>query len=385
MTDNEIIREAIELFAVQYFRTIEMSGNVLSIKQEKINYLSIDLKEISWDKNIEKLNLSLKKYLQEWAKLNISNFNDHVSISSLTIEYILPEEDGKNQNVSKLIKLFHIPQYLFNTSDHNSVKKYPVFVIKFLKIWHNIFLRNFIIAIVPTIILIVASIIKIQTDLKFQARLIKSYDYINIASGIIASFVLGFLINKVIAIRQDKLKYTKSIKKLSNKLTYFRNICYNFSRDHDYWSQSNPHIKSYEYARSISNKISFVDYYYPNMDDDIEYAKYKSFYNEDMSHSIVLLILQLHMMAGELFINSGLTFTKFPPNYIYTHEEMKRFKSYCIVNQIWYCSSEIKIFPETFLNSYNVKEIIEDINRIYPNNKIETLSNNKLKLHICPK
>lgn len=379
MTDIEKVREAIELFMVNYFDTIEMSGNVSYKTKDNINYIGIDLTKTKWDENLERLHNALTNYLSDWGKKNFANFNDYVSMSSLTIEYRLPEKDGANQNQSKHVKLFYLPPYYFRTKQENNEKPYPWILLKLLNIWHNILLRNTIITAVPTLALILISLYKIRCDYQFEERLVKSYDYVNIASGIIASFVLGYLINKVTSIRQDKLKYTRAIRVLSNKLTYFRNICFNLSRDHNLWSTTNPYYASYQHANSIKNHITFEEYRYPNYDDDIEYAKFKSFYNEKFSHSVVTLILQLHMMADETFRDSGLTYTKFPPNHIYTHDEMKQFVLFSDSNQIWYCCTETNVFPETFYPSYYSKLIIEDINRIYPKGKIKELSSDKLE------
>jgi len=379
MTDIEILREVIEIFAVQYFDTIEMSGTVKSIKKSNINYLSIDLTDVDWDKNLEKLNHTLTKYLKEWVQKNSSSFKDYVSISRLTIEYKLPEKDGANQNQSKHIKLFYLPSYYFKAAQNSEEKHRSWLSLKILIFWHNILLRNAVVVLLFTILLIILGVCRVLTDSEFGERLIKSYEYVNIASGIIASFVLGFLINKVIAIRQDKLRYTRAIRGLSNKLTYFRNICYNLIGDHIYWSKENPFYESYEYAISIKDDITFEEYIYPNYMDDIEYAKFKSFHKENMSRSVVSLVLQLYMMADDSFLDSGLTYTEFPPDYIYSHDELEKFYFFSDRNFIWYCSSDVKIFPNIFASSYRVKKIIEDINRIYPDNKIEELSRKRLE------
>lgn len=379
MTDIEIVREAIELFTVQYFDSIEMSGSVKSQNKENINYISIDLTSVKWDEDLDKLHQSLVKYIKDFGGKNLENFNDYISISRLTIEYILPVKGGVNQNQSKHVKLFSLPSYYYRTSQSSSNKVYSGLLLKFLIFWHKILLRNTVITLIPTVILIGIGIYKIHTDKGFHERLLKSYDYINIASGIIASFVLGFLITKVITIRQDKFKYTGAIRDFSNKLTYFRNICFNLTRDHIFWTREMPYYKSYEYANSIKHDITFEEYHYPNYDDNIKHAKFKSFYGEDVSHSAVLLVLQLHMMADDDFLHSGLTFTKFPPDYIYSHSEMENFIIFHDSNQIWYCCSEIKIFPNIFDTSYHVKKIIEDINRIYPESSIKNLSRGKLE------
>jgi hypothetical protein len=377
-SDINKVREAIELFAVHYFETIEMSGTVNAQKKDDINYFSIDLTNVKWDENIPKLHQSLSKYINEWGQKNISNFIDYISISRLTLEYVLPEKDGANQNQSRHLKLFYLPSYYYRASQKDG-KTYSKFVLGILIYWHNIFIRNAIITILATTIMILISLYMTNSNPEFRDRLVKSYDYINIASGIIASFVLGFLINKAITIRQDKLKYTKTIRNLSNKLTYFRNICFNLVRDHNFWRREEPFHESYEYANSIKHDITFEDYYYPDYDDAIKYAKYKSFYKENMWHSVVSLMLQLQMMADESFLDSGFTYTAFPLNYVYSHEEMERFIIFSDSNLIWYCSSETKIFPKTFYKSYRIQQIIEDINRIYPKGKIEELTSDKLE------
>lgn len=379
MTDIEIVRDAIEIFAVQYFDTIGMSGTVKAKRQENINYLSIDLTNTKWDEDLDKLHQSLFKYLPDWGKKNFANFQDYVAISGLTIEYLLPEKDGANQNQSKHINLFFLPSYYYKSNQQNNGKTYSGLLLKILIVWYNIFLRNTILVLIPTFFFIILSIYKIKTDSTFQERLTKSYDYINVASGIIASFVLGFLINKVNNIRQDKLKYTRTVKNLSNKLTYFRNICFNLVREHNFWTKEKPFFKSYEYANSIKHDITYEEYCYPDYDNGVKNAKFKSFYKEDMCHSVVSLVLQLQMIADDSFLDSGLSYTAFPPNHIYSHKEMQKFILFCESNKIWYCSSEAKIFPESFNSSYYIQQIVEDINRIYPKDKIKNLSSDKLE------
>lgn len=377
-TDIEKVSEVIELFLIYSFDTIEMAGSVTAKRKESINYFGIDLSSVKWDEDVDKLHRNLSKYLREWSQKNISNFSDYVSISRLTIEYKLPVKDGATRNQSRYLKLFYLPSYYFRTDGKNTNLR-SKFVLKVLTYWHNILIRNTFITIFVTGSLISVTLFLINKNADIGNRLIKSFEYLNIASGIIASFILGFLINKVISIRQDKLRYTKSIKDLSNKLTYFRNICFNLRRDHNFWSREKPFYKSYEYANSIKDDISFEDYYYPDYDDDIKYANYRSFYKEDLSHSIISLILQLHFMADETFLDSGLSYTDFPPDYIYSHNEMKKFILFYESNLIWYCSSEIKIFPETFYLSYYTQKIVDDVIRIYPNKKIENLTSKKLE------
>ncbi len=378
-TDIEIVRDAIELFVVQHFETIEMAGTVKTQKLENVNYFSIDLSNLEWDQDVDKLHLAITTYLKAWTQRNRTSFSNWISISLLTIEYLIPERDGMLQNKSRNIKLFYFPSYYYKSKNKGDRKVYPSVVIKILMFWRSVILRNIVLMAILTGILIILGIYKIQTDCQFKEGLTKSYDYINTASGIIASFVLGFLINKVTIIRQDKLKHTRAIRNLSNRLTYFRSVCYNLARDHNFWSPDNQYYESYQYANSIKHDITFEEYYYPNRDDTAEYAKYRSFYKEELSHNVIALVLQLHLMADDNFVDSGLSYTEFPKNYIYTMEEMDRFILFCEFNLIWYCSSELKIFPESFQNSYYPKEIIKDVNRIYPNETIETLTTSRLK------
>jgi hypothetical protein len=373
MTDNELIRDVIEFFLVQYFDTVEMSGNVESKILENINYFSVNLTEIGKEEDIDKIHKSLCNHLSNWIKVNGMVFNDYVAISNLTIEYLLPEKDNANQNQSKNINLFRIPDYYYA----NHIKKSKPLsrqVIWLLRIWYNIILRNTILVSVLTISLIFTSIWMNSLDSGFEARLAKSFDYVNIASGIIASFSLAFITSKVISLRSEKVNRTRKIKDLSNQLTYFRSICYNFSNDHSFWSSHNKFYNSYQHANSIKDKITFEDYRYPNYEDDIKYAKFKSHYREDFSNGVVTLILQLEMIAGRQFLNSGLTYTDFPPNYIYSLKEMENFLLFQDSNQIWYCSSEMKMFPDNFSSSYATKEILKDINRIYPEKEVKAFT-----------
>jgi hypothetical protein len=370
------VKEAIELFVVRHFDNIEMAGSVIALKVDDINYISIDLKEAKLDEGIDKLHKSLSDYLKEWGKINLSGFIDNISISRLTIEYLLPEKEGANQNVSKHFELFNVPSYYYRSSQ-NSEKAYSKVFLVFLNFWYNLLYRNTAITVILTLVLISLY----NSNPEFNIKLEKSYGYINLASGIIASFVLGFLINKVGAIRQDKLNYTRKIISLSNKLTYFRKVCYNLVRDHHFWSEEKHFYTSYQYANSIKNKITFEEYYYPKFDDKVKYAKFKSFYKEDEHHihSVVSLILQMQMMADDEFSDSGLSYTEFPPNYIYSHEELNRFITFSESNLIWYCNSEMKIFSKTFYKSLYIGQIIQEINRIYPQDQIEELTSNKLE------
>ncbi|OEK01191.1 hypothetical protein BFP97_06555 [Roseivirga sp. 4D4] len=373
MKDSDLIRDVIELFLVQYFDTIEMSGNVKSERLEDINYFSVNLTETGYEEDIDKIHQCLSKHLSNWVKVNGKVFDNYVALSNLTIEYLLPEKGGANQNQSKSITLFHVPDYYY--ANHlKKLKPLSPTRIWLLKTWYNTILRNTIIVSTLSITLILISIRINSLDPNFEVRLAKSFDYVNIASGIIASFALAFITSKVISLRSEKLNRTGKIKELSNQLTYFRSICSNFLDNYTYWSPSNKYYNAYQHANSIKDKITYEDYRYPNYDDDIKYAKYQSHYNRDVSNGVVTLILQMEMFTGRNFLNSGLSFTDFPPNYIYSLNEMENFILFHDSNEIWYCSSQMKIFPEKFISSHATNEILKDINRIYPDREENTLT-----------
>ena len=378
MNDIEVLSETIELFFVKYFDNIELAGNVKHQKKENINYISIDLQNIEIGGDFEKIHSTLNKYIREWAKINISYFQDYISIAKLTIEYLFLDENKTKCKVSKQVLLYKIPPYYYHSNKENA-KPFSNFMLYFVRVWHNIILRNIFIATILILILFFLSLYKNYDDTRIIDRILKAYEYINIASSIMASLALSFLINKILIIRQDKLKYTTEIINLSNKLTYFRNICYNLNRDFVFWSKLNPYIDTYNYAKSIKDDITFEEYYYPNFNDNIHSARYKSFYKTELSHNVVLLVLQLHMIADESLVDSGLTYTKFPPNYIYSETEMKKFNLFSDSNQIWYCNSELKIFPKTFDESYAQQMIIENINHIYPENNETSLKSSMLE------
>lgn len=373
--DYKFICEAIELFVVNYFGTNELAGSIKSTPHESINYFSIDLTSKNFEEEkVEDLFYLLKKYMRKWAKKNGSKFSNPYSISNITIDFILLSDGQLKNNISKHLSLFDLPSYFYRTYKKDVKKPYPKVIIKLIKIFYNPLLRNTIIVIVPTILLIIYSYIKLSSDIHFQERLIKLFDFLNIASGILASFMLGFVINKVLSIRNDKIKRNEKIISLSNKLTYFRSICYNFMMDHDFWSDLNPYKKAYEHGMFIRNKISYEDYYYPDFDDDLKYANFQSFYKKDISNIVVNLILQLNLMSGDEFLHSGLTYTKYPQNYIYSLDELENYSYFSDSNQIWISQDKLKIFPDEFRKSYSVIQMIEDIKRIYPERKITNLS-----------
>ncbi len=378
MNDIKVLSETIELFFVKYFDNIELAGNVKHQKKGNINYISIDLQNIEIGEDFEKIHSTLNKYIIEWAKINISSFQDYISIARLTLEYYFLDEYKTKCKVSKQVLLYKIPTYFYHSNKVNS-KLYSKFILFFVKVWNNIILRNIFIVTILFFILFFLCLYKIYNDISTIDRILKAYEYLNIASGIMASLALSFLINKILIIRQDKLKHTTEIINLSNKLTYFRNICYNLNRDFVFWSKTNPYIDSYKYAKSIKDDITFEEYYYPNFNDNIHFARYKAFYKPELSHNVVSLVLQLHMIADESLVDSGLTYTKFPPNHIYSEREMKKFNLFSETNQIWSCNSELKIFPETFDKSYAQQMIIENIHNIYPENNETILKNSTLE------
>jgi hypothetical protein len=374
-TDNEILRDAIEVFIVQHFDTIELAGCVQQEKRGSVNYFSIDLNNYEWDKNVDSLNAELSKYLTAWVRKNSNAFNDYISLSDITVEYLLPEANGSVQNKAKSIRLFYLPSYYYATSvnTEGSVTKTKILLL-WLNIWNTLVYRNVIFSSLFILLLIVISCCYFYKFPDELDRISKVFEFTNVASGIIASFILGFIVNKVSAIRAEKLKRVPEILKLSNQLTYFRKVCFNFLRDHNYWNTANPYITSFKHGESIKNLISYEDFYYPSYGDPVKYAKYKSLINEDVSFPIVNLVLQLYMFSDEDYFNSGLTYTEYPKNYVYSFEEMQNFILMEDSNQIWYCCEEGKYFPDIFPVSYYSNEMLKDIKRIDKKYKTNTLT-----------
>ncbi len=374
LSDNEILRDAIEVFIVQHFDTTNLVGNIKHEKKDNVNYFSIDLKGHVWDKNVDVLNAELSKYLSSWIKTNNSVFIDYTSIADITIEYLLPKENGENRNRAMSIRLFYLPSYYYSTSlAAEQVSVRPKIVLWFLNWWNQIVYRNFFYSSLFVIALLIGSIWYFQRNTAEITRISKVFEFTNIASGIIASFILGFLVNKVSAIRAEKLKRVPEILKLSNQLTYFRKVCFNFVRDHNYWNSTNPYISSFKHGEAIKHLISYEDFNYPSHGDPVKYAKYKSFINDEISFPIVNLVLQLYMFSDEDYINSGMTYTEYPRNYIYSFKEMKRFILLEDSNHLWY-SCEEGYFPDVFPDGYYSKEILKDIQRINKKYKSTELS-----------
>lgn len=364
-SDNEIIRDAIEVFLVQHFDSIELAGRVAYEKKTDVNYFGIDLNEVNWDQDVEKLHAELSKYLLAWIRKNHSIFKDYTSLSHLTIEYFLAKKDGSSQNQAKSIVLFHLPDYYYQSNLENDERVIRnKIIICMLTVWNNYFLRNAVIVALFVILCFIVSFASLRHSCQYQQNMAKAFDYINIASSIIGSLILGFIINKVITIRQEKLKRVNEIKKLSNQLTYFRKICFNFIRDHQFWNKDNRYISSFNHANSIKHLISYEDFYYPTYDNKAAYAKYRSITNDQESYPVIQLVLQLYMFADDEYLHSGLTYTEYPRNYIYSFQEMEFFISFSDANHIWYCCQEGDYFPDIFPNGYYSKEILKDTKRI---------------------
>ena len=376
-SDIEIIRETIELFLVRNFDNLEMAGRVKQDQRPGVNYFSIDLNDVAWHNDLNKLHGELNKYLVDWAERNGRNFENYASVAVLTIEYLLPEKDDSIQNQSRLIRLYYLPSNLYRFVGTVKQKKRSRLLLKFFATWNNIVRRNVVIVSLPSLVFIILALVN-YNDKQFNERLSKSFDYVNIASGIVASFVLGYLISKVLNIRQEKLARVEEIRNLSNEMTYFRNICFNLLNDHNFWTFAYPYKKSYEHGMSIRHIISYADYYYPDYDDKFAYAKYEAVNNKEAVNRVVLLILQLHMLSGAKFLDSGLTYTKFPPDYIYSFEEMQTFALFNKVNHLADCATD-DYLPVAFADNYATKEILADMVRIDEKFKADHLTRANLE------
>jgi hypothetical protein len=363
--DQNAVRDATELFLVNHFDTLELAGRVSFSGDKGINYFGIDLTEYEWDKNVEALNAELAKYLKAWASVNGQYFSSYVDMAHVTVEYILPEVGNTIMNVFKNIQLYFLPSHYYRSSGKRKVIKNKL-LLWFSKHWDNYLERNTIIAAILTAVLMFFTLLFYESHTLKIAEIGKLVEYTNLASSIMASFLLTFLITKVIAIKQYKMSKVPEIKALSVKLTYFRKLCYNFRTDFNYWNEQNPRISSYNHARYIMNKISFQDYYYPDHTNTEKYAHFKGLYKDDVSHPIVCLILQLYLFSDEdYFHNMDLTYTEYPGNYIYILEELERFSVLLDNNTIWY-ACEKGYFPEIFPETYQSKEIMKEIARIDP-------------------
>lgn len=378
-SDNEILRDVIELFFVRHFDNIEFAGRVTQKKVENINYFSVDLDNFEWDKKVDELNGALTKYLSEWIRKNSTVLNDYISLSEITVEYLLPKADGAIQNKAKSLRLLYLPSYYYSvsTDPEQGLKKNRLY-IKWLSFWNTLAYRYLIIVAFLIAALSFISNNYFNSYPSRMERLGKVFDFTNIATSIIASFILGYIVTKVLTIRSEKLSRAEEVIKLSNKLTYFRKICFNFLRNHNYWSQTNPYIVSFNHGNSIKNLISYEDFNYPSYDDPIKYAKYRSLINDQLSFPIVNLVLQLYMFADEEYFNSGLTHTSYPPNYVYCVLELDQFILMTESNSIWYCADEKKYFPETFPVGYYTTEMLKDMERIDTKYKATDLTREQL-------
>ncbi|MFD2873488.1 hypothetical protein ACFS5N_13465 [Mucilaginibacter ximonensis] len=374
ITDNEIMRDAIELFLVNYAGTIDMAGTVKYSLKKTVNYFSINLEGSGFVDKVDELNKQLTQYLITWMQKNHDGLSNYMSLSHIVIEYLRPNKDGMTQNLAKSIALLHLPPYYFQNNAGHEGEMRSAIAIWALDFWNNVMLRNAVLITLVYLPLLLLAVIKFNT---YAPAIQKAFDYTNVASSIIGSLSLAYLTTKAVNIRQEKLARIAEIKTLSNKLTYFRKLCYNFQHFYEYWNKDNPYKSSFDYANGIKTRISSEEFFYPNYSDREEYAKYRALSNENFSGPIINMVLQLHMFAGEEFSRSGLAYTAYPADYIYSFSEIDEYITMHDANHIWYCCDE-KYFPEQFPPGYYPNEIMKEIKHIDKNVEGDTLTRDLL-------
>lgn len=339
----EIFGEIIEDFLVRELDNIEVAGSVTAKKEEDINYIKIDLSSINdWDQNSEELVQKISTYLSALFKAKSLDIYYMIEFKNLVIEI---KAENTDNNISKNVVLFRTQDYRIEDEIESKSG---------ITLW---FKRNWIIILnIGTIgLLLVLSILLLNEHPDRKTAFIEGINRINIFAGIMASFVLAFVISKTLSLRQEKLSRTKTIRGLCYKLTCFRKICYHLRKDHNFWHNS----ASYSYAKSISESITHNDARYPDYDNEVKYAQYKALIiTHKYDTSEVMFYLQLFMFAGKEFENdANLAWGDYPPFIIYSNDEIFNFFSFLDTNEFWTCIDHNKTVFSYSHNRFHIDPI----------------------------
>ena len=233
--DLKTIGEIIENYLVNEFNDVNVAGSVTILDEDKNKYIKINLETYNdWDQNSEKLSNDIRVYLTSLFKSKPLDLYYMVKFKNLTLDIKAANNDN---NLSKNVQLFYTNQRFIENEKKKNI------TVEFLK--NN---WQLISTLAITILIISLTFVLLKDDEKAQKNLNSAVNQINIFAGIIAAFILSYVLTKALAIRQEKLTRVNTIRELSYKLTCFRKICYHLRQDHKFWNDSD----SYKHGKNIA-------------------------------------------------------------------------------------------------------------------------------------
>jgi hypothetical protein len=314
----------IESILAEIFKDPKNKAWVKSTINNKFNIVSIDLSEYKGG------NHDLKQLTKDITKAFNRRFTENnVSMAflrkfnNISFHIITGGEEAYNENC----------QIFYGHSTREYIK--PVLKKSLLgKISANIWAWPTLITIAITILLTYFSVhhfLKASADELDKIAVINQN--INFVTGIFGSFIMTFLMTRVLNLRQEKLKRAPQIRTLSDKLAQFQKICFHLINDNDFWNKSD----DFAYAKKIGDRISYWDARGIRVGEtDEEFHYYQSLITAPgFRTDIIWLYLQLKMFANlHPMKNINLLYTTHAPIRIYRTSELEDFLVFIGHNEI---------------------------------------------------
>ena len=311
-------------------------NRVISTVRKSMNYVSINLSQNnSWNGKPEDLVKEVSRLIREYFDNNHASLFLRTKLNNISFNVDYGEEDVYNENV----------QIFYGTTLLNGSKKPRKLTFR-QKVYNSIWFWPTLIASLITAVLISASVQHFYQADEIELTKIEAINQsITFVTGIFGSFIMTFLMTRVLNLRQEKIKRAPQIKALSEKLAQFQKICYHLINDHRFWRDS----QDYKYAKKISNRISYWDSKsLVAHEDDAHFNYYRSLIGLPGHRTdVIWLYLQLNMFADlNPMQNLNLLYTKHPPVKIYSLKEINEFLDFIEYNEIYNYLDKTTDVPE---------------------------------------
>jgi len=280
---------------------------------KKLNFIRVDFSQYpNWNYDpkrlVSEITAIFKKRMEKtnmWFRTRFNNITFHIV-------------DAKQEHYHENVQIFYGTPELKHLYKEQAANKILIF-------FKNIWIWPTLIAVLATLLLAYFSIHHFyNASAEELGKMSIINQNINYVTGIFGSFIMTFLMTRVLNLRQEKLKRAPQIKMLSDKLAQFQKICYHLINDDDFWNNS----EDYKYAKRISDRISYWDARGIRVgESDVEFHYFQSLITTPkFDHSVIWLHLQLKMFANlHPLKNLNLLYGKYPPVKIYSFQEIDDF------------------------------------------------------------
>lgn len=353
---EKLLDTIIYKFLIQIIGKSKPKFEVISTVRRHLNYVSIDLsKNSNWKGDPKDLVNQLRELIITFFDQSYAPILLRGKLNNISFNLNYGTKTDYNENV----------QIFTGSSNINKYKK-PSKVLFYQRVYSSIWFWPTLISLIIIIALIIASIYHFYWADKIELQKIEAINQnITFVTGIFGSFIMTFLMTRVLNLRQEKLKRASQIKLLSEKLAQFQKICYHLINDHRFWNNS----EDYKYAKKISDRISYWDSKnLTSSEDDVQFNYYLSLMGDpNHRYDITWLYLQLNMFADlNPLQNLNLLYSKHPPVKIYSLNEIYDFLDFIEYNEIYNYLDRTKDTPEFNSHSICGTSIVEAAKRFDP-------------------